>query len=205
LLEAAPVGGGNPAFAFSNVSSAMVNSSGLIAAIDTFGVFGHLYSADAYVVQHNADGSWGAPQMVFQGTPQVNTGGGMSGGFTIVGLSKSNEVLISNYSSTSQANAAILYNMNTHTQTDLWTLLSSANTGFIDVVPLAISDLGQIVLRGVSEANMSGPQQILLLTPDGESAAPLEVPAPEPSTLAITLLVIAGLAGRRLRLSRRAK
>ena len=129
--------------------------------------------------------------------------GGRSAGFNIVGPSNSNEILINNYSSTSQANAAILYNINTHTSTDLWALLSSANAGFINVVPLAIGDQGQIVLEAQPEANESDPRHTLLLTPNGVSPLPLEVPAPESSTLALMLLTLAGFAGRRLRASRR--
>jgi hypothetical protein len=82
--------------------------------------------------------------------------------------------------------------------TDLTALLNGA--GFTNTLPTALDDDGRILLSGTEfNINLGPVQTNLLLTPDGLSAAPLEVPAPEPGTLAVGLLAIAGFAAHRLR------
>lgn len=175
-----------------------MNSSGIAVAVDSYGVSGHQYNNEVYVVQHNADGSWGQPVGVWAGPTQFQ-GIGTGWGFQVAGLSNANEVLINNFSSASQANAALLFNINTHTLTDLSGLLSSANVPFNNFVPLEIDDEGRITLGAQPTASDLDPIHTLLLTPDGVSSAPLESQVPEPGTLAVMILAIAGFAAHRLR------
>jgi len=205
VLEAPPVNDpntyGNPLNAFSNVSNLILNANGIAVAVDSFGVNGHMINNEVYYVQHNADGSSGQPVGVWAGTPQFQGLGG--GGFQLVGLSNTNEILINNFASPSQANVALLYNINTHTLTDLWGLLNSANVPFNNLVPLAIDNDGRILLGAQPTASYLDPQHTLLLTPEGVSSEPLLLPVPEPGTLAVMLLAIAGFVSHRLRERRR--
>ena len=64
-------------------------------------------------------------------------------------------------------------------------------------MPVALDDGGRVLLTATEFNASSGPEQTnVLLTPDGLSAAPLQVAAPEPGTLAVGLLAIAGFAAR---------
>jgi hypothetical protein len=94
------------------------------------------------------------------------------------------------------------------TLTNISTLLGSGSGGidqsggdYVVNQPIALDDDGRILL---SADPFPGNQPTnLLLTPDGLSAAPLEVPAPEPGTLGIGLFAIAGFVAHRLREHRR--
>jgi hypothetical protein len=185
-----------PINAFSFATNSVMNSNGIVAATDNYGVYGHWSYGEAYYVQHNADGSWGQPVGVFQGNWQSADEGPRSG-FNIVGISNSNDILINNFSSTSQLNAALAYNISTHTLTDLFTVVSSAHAGFIDLVPIAIDNDGRILLEGRPLADVSQPLHTLLLTPDGVSSSPLESPVPEPGALAVLVMAIAGIAAKK--------
>jgi hypothetical protein len=187
---------GNPLYDYSRVTSAIMNSSGLVAAINDAGISGHTYTENEYLIQRNPDGTWGLPVLAYSSGVLFQ---GFSGGFNIVGLSKTNEILIQN-DSTSNLNQALVYNLNTHTLTDLFSLLASAGLIYPGLTASAIDDNGQILLSAYPYPPSPGNQPTnLLLTPDGLSAAPLEVPAPEPGALAVGLLAIAGFAAHRLR------
>lgn len=178
-----------------------MNANGIVAAANVPWMNGEAFRGDVYYVQHNTDGSWGQPTVVWTGDVQVlEPGVGFS-----MWLSKANEILINNYGSAEpNINHALLYNINTHTLTDLATLLSSAGLQYFDLVPLAIDDDGRILLSGqLFNPNLGSTPDNLLLSPTGVSSAPLEVPAPEPGTLAIALAAIAGFAAYRLRVRRR--
>jgi MYXO-CTERM domain-containing protein len=180
----------------------IMNANGIVAAANVPWVQGEAFTGDVYYVQHNKDGSWGQPTVVWTGDPQVFEPGV---GFSIW-LSKANEILINNFGTTEpNINHALLYNINTHTLTDLFSLLSSAGLQYFDLVPSAIDDDGQILLATHLFNPSLGPiPDNILLTPIGVSSDPLEVPAPEPGTLAMALLAIAGFAAHRLHERRRA-
>jgi hypothetical protein len=180
----------------------IMNANGIVAAANVPWVQGEAFSGDVYYVQHNKDGSWGQPTVVWTGDTQVFEPGV---GFSIW-LSKANEILINNFGTTEpNINHALLYNINTHTLTDLFSLLSSAGLQYFDLVPSAIDDDGRVLLSAYpSPLDPGNKATNLLLTPDGLSSDPLEVPAPEPGTLAVALLAIAGFVAHRLREHRRA-
>jgi hypothetical protein len=188
---------GNPAYDFSRVSSAIMNANGVVAAMNFAGTSGHENWYNEYTIQLNPNGTWGQPALVFSGSLGSD---GAPEPFKVVGLSLSNEILIFNNFTNSQANEALLYNVSSHTLTDLFSLLSASNLPYYNLVPIAIDDDGRILL-GASELNQTAgwTQTNLLLTPDGLSAAPLEVPAPEPASLALMLLAMAGFAWHRRR------
>jgi hypothetical protein len=192
---------GNSASDFSRVTNAIMNSHGVVAAMNAAGIDGHNYTEDEYLIQRNADGSWGQPVLAYSSGTLF---GGAGGGFRILGLSNTNIMLISNDNPGSNLNNALVYNVSTHALTDLFASLSTAGLSYADVMASAIDDNGQILLSaerfnpavGFTPTN-------LLLSPDGLASAPLEVPAPEPGTLAIGLLAIAGFAAHCLRERRR--
>ena len=187
---------GNPAFDFSYVTNALMNSSGVVAATNVQGVAGHEYNQTEFLVQRNADGTWGQPVLAYS---QSGLFVGFGGQFSVVGLSKANEVLIQNDGSDSNVNQSLVYNLNTHTLTDLQVLLTSANLNYFGLNGLAIDDAGRILLQAeYFDPDTGFTPTNLLLTPTGVSSEPLEVAAPEPSTLAFMLLAIAGVAMHRL-------
>ena len=216
LLQSAPVNNpltfGNPANAFAYVQSAVMNANGLVAVTEASGVAGHIEDSSAYAVQLNANGSWGNPLALWTGNPQVGT---YSPQMLITGVNNLNQILGSmglNAPSYNQSDA-VIYSMTSHTLVNLNNLfLNSASGGIYQSggdyalnQPIALDNLGRIVLSATEFNPTVGLTQTnLLLTPDGLSAAPREVPAPEPGALAIGLLAIAGLACRRLRERRRA-
>jgi PEP-CTERM motif len=193
---------GDPAYDFNNVTSAIMNSNGLVAATDQAGVSGHLYTGSALAIQHNADGSWGQATTFFT-SGSLAQGIDYGNGFTIVGLSKSNEILINIPNSYISIANSLVYNASTNTTTHFTKVLSDVNGYYYaNIRALAIDGMGRIVLSANrSPLNNNGPwpppQTNLLLTPDGVSSDPIELTVPEPSTLALMLLAMAGYAIRR--------
>ena len=180
--------GGNPAYDYSYTRSAIMNPNGIVAAMNLAGVTGHEYTEGEYILERNPDGTWGQPVLAYSSNTLYQ---GLAGGFNLVGFSKTNEILIQNDSG-SNLNQALVYNFNTHTLTDLFSLFSSAELGYVGLGALAIDDDGRILLQ----AQLFNPNvgfmtpTNLLLTPDGLSADPLQVPAPEPATLYLGLLAL---------------
>ena len=194
-LQPAPYGGGNPLDSFSYVNSASMNASGTVVATNVAGIAGHEYSTGVFVLQHNPDGTWGTPHLIYGGGGQFDLQGISSGVSTM--LSQANQVLITDNTIANSNINLFLYNINTQSLINLSNLLLSA--GYFGFQAIAIDDQGRIVL-GAQTLNETGYSFTnLLLTPDGMSAAPLEATVPEPSTLAVMILAIAGFATRRLR------
>jgi hypothetical protein len=211
LDVAAPINGpgtnGNPANAFAIVQNATMTANGTVVATEDYGVNGHWSEGVAYAVQLNANGSWGSPVTLWSGNQQEPDSRYSN---VITAVNNLGQVLGSMGISASggYGTDAMLYNVNTHTTTDLSHLLSSAESSglwpvtYNDLSPIAIDAAGRILLSaGRFDPTIGGSETNLLLTPDGLSAAPLEVPAPEPSTLVFALLAIAGVAAQRGRLS----
>jgi PEP-CTERM motif-containing protein len=203
LGVAAPVNSsdtyGNPAYAYSFVSYALMNSKGMVAAVDIAGVDGHWSRGTAYTVQQNAGGSWGWPTTLWSATGD-GTGDRTSGGTSIVGINNLNQVLGTTGDNNGNPNT-VLYDLTTHTLTNFLNLIDAAGNAYIGIKPYAIDDQGRILSQG--NAFPSGVEDTLLLTPVGVSADPLQVPAPEPGSLAVMALAMAGFAAHRIRERRR--
>jgi hypothetical protein len=193
----------DPSAPWIHLASAVMNSNGIVAAVNAYGVGDLSYNESAYYVQRDANGSWGQPVTIFQGP-------GEPGSFPtrelgIVGMSNMNSILINNYNipGVTQPNA-LLYNINTQSITNLGSLLSTLNPFYTEPQGLAIDGEGRILLVADSELGVGPPRTNLLITPAGLSSEPIEVPAPEPGTLAIMLMALASFAVRRVRERRRA-
>jgi hypothetical protein len=203
LAVAAPVNDsltyGDPRNAYSVVVNALVNAKGTAVAIDSAGVSGHFGTDSAYYVQRNPDGSWGAPSVLWSGGMQFAQGP-IVGGVTLAGINSMNQVLgTMNVNSASSTDYAVLYDINSHTLTNLSTLTALAS--YLNVLPVAIDDLGRILVE--AEPVVGGPVQALLLTPAGVSSDPLAVPAPEPGSLAVMAMAMAAFALKAIRRRRR--
>ncbi len=179
-----------------------MQSSGIVVAVDNLGIGDLTYTQAAYYVQHHADGSWGEPVTILQAYGQA-AAGNVQEALAIVGISSTNQALINNLvGDPEHSPTALLYNLNTQSTTDLGSLLQSA--GYWEPKGLAIDADGRILLAAVKPGYGSGfgPTN-LLLTPDGLSPDPIEVPVPEPGTLAVMLVAIGGFVTHRLRERRR--
>jgi hypothetical protein len=203
-LQPAPFGGddyGNPNNSFSYVTSASMNANGMVLAINVAGIYGHEYSTSVFEIQHNSDGSWGVPQPVYTGGAQFELQQ-ITNGVSAM-LSKSNEVLLQDNTITNNNVNVFLYNGNTHSLANISSLL--LNASYLQFQPIAIDDLGRIVLsaEALEPSGFMQPTN-LLLTPDGVSALPLEAPVPEPGALAVLLMAGLGFAIKRAQKRRRA-
>jgi hypothetical protein len=206
LSVAAPVNDpntfGNPNNAYSAVTSALMNSNGVVAALDSAGVSGHQGNETAYFVQRNPDGSWGSPVRVWTGAAQFPSGL-FAGGATIAGINNQNQIIGTMLASaSSQQSNAVLYNITTHSLTNLSDLPILA--GYTNITPLTIDDLGRILVQAWPLQFGDSTAQTLLLTPAGVSSDPLEVPAPEPGSFAVMALAIAAFAAHRITAARSA-
>jgi PEP-CTERM motif len=191
---------GNPLFAFAYVQSATMNANGTVVAIEDWGVNGHYGFSEAYVVQSNGNGSWGAPVTIWQGNEQFFNVPPVSSANLVTGINNLNQVLGSAGIGGPQNDItdATLYNTSSHTLVDLSVLLGAA--GFANDQPIALDADGRILLSATEFSQTLGPTQTnILLTPDGLPAAPLEVPAPEPASIAVMLLAMVGFAWHRRR------
>ena len=183
-------------FTFSTVSSATMNASGMVVAANVEGTFGHEYVTTLFAIQHNADGTWGSAHALYAGGGQFAMGS-IGSGLSAM-LSASNQVLIQDKTIENDNINLLLYNINTHTLTNISSLL--LNVHYLQFEPTAIDDLGRIVLTAqLNDGTGRLSATNLLLTPDGVSSSPLKAPVPEPGALAVMLLAAAGFAVRRFR------
>ena len=104
-----------------------MNANGLVAVTEDWGVDGHFESSSAYAVQLNANGSWSNPVAIWTGNLQVTT---YTPQMLITGVNNLNQVLGSMGLNAPYYNQsdAVLYNVGSHTQTDLTTLLLVAGS-----------------------------------------------------------------------------
>lgn len=189
---------GNPLNAYSVTSNPLMNANGITVAIDSAGVYGHFGTESVNFAQRNADGTWGPLSNAWIGTIQYG-GGPNVGGVTIAGINNLNQI-IGTMTGTSNLSNAVLYDIGSHTLTNLSTLPALA--GFLNIEPVAIDDLGRILVEA-SPAPGSAVQteQTLLLTPSGVPGNP--IPAPEPGSFAVMALAVAAFAVRHVREHRR--
>jgi hypothetical protein len=210
LPAQAPIGDpntyGNPANAYSTLLNSITNGNGVYVAIDASGVYGHEGSSDVYYVKQNPDGSWSSPTGMWSGGVQFE-GQANPGQASIIGLNKLNEVLGTGLGPASNGLGlpqTYLYNVNSNSLLNLGTLAVLQAGGWNNIQPIAIDDQGRILLQAsLPPGAGSGPEQTLLLTPQGVSSDPLEVPAPEPGALALAVVTIAALTLRRIARNRR--
>jgi hypothetical protein len=182
---------------FNYLQNGVMNASGMVTGVDISGVGDKYYSQTVFAVQYNPNGTWGQPITLYQGLTEPGAMG-VERTVSVVGLSKMNEVLIGDRTPDSlSTDGAYVYNMNTGKLTDLQFFFPKVS--YLDPNALAIDDDGRILLSATSSFNItaSGDLTYLLLTPDGLSAAPLEVAAPEASTLAVMVVAIAAFAAHR--------
>jgi hypothetical protein len=214
LTEQAPVGAGatfgNPRNAYSDaVAPALMNASGIVATIDSVGVYGHTGWNSIYYVQRNPDGTWGSPVAMWRGPVEWQQGP-VVGGASITGINKLNQVLgwLQPPDSGDPNHQAVLYDIKTHSLINLATYLMSQSQSYFDVRPIAIDDQGRILLRtGYIDGHQTGfsygPDHTVLLTPDGVSSDPIPLATPEPGSLAVMTLAMAAFAVHRARERRR--
>ncbi|MGO9914518.1 MAG: hypothetical protein ACLQIB_07355 [Isosphaeraceae bacterium] len=195
---------GNPANAFAYIQSSVMNANGIAAVLEVTGVNGHWYAGDAYYVQKQTNGSWGAPVRMFSGPTDFdgsalpNQASAQQLGISIAGINNLNQVLgFVQYGPNSWQSGPFVYNINTQTSIQLGNL--SGN--YLNVQPIAIADNGQLLLQGQPIAT-GGPDHTLLLTPDGVSPEPFTT-APEPASWAVMALAAAAFALRQHRERRR--
>jgi hypothetical protein len=211
-VVAPPVNGpdtyGNPAFAYSHSTLWGINSQGLAAGIDDWGVAGHIDNKEAFAIQQQPNGSWGTPVPLWAGLPDF----GGANGVGILGISANGQILGSGYNMGQPPGydafptgyGLFLYDAKSHSFTNLSNLIDStmspAKTNWYLNMPLGqIDNEGRILLsQDVNEGFSSGPGHTLLLIPQGLS--PDAVPAPEPATWAVFAILLGGwMARRRLR------
>jgi hypothetical protein len=176
-----------------------MNANGFVAAVEDVSSVGETYQGVAYFVQRNPDGSWGSPSGMWAG-PFRDAFGPDNEGPTILGINKMNEAVGIMYDpSYPYSSNAALFNMNTGVLTNLSSL--SILSKYVYIYPLAIDDLGRILLE--ADPVSDGPEQTLLLTPDGVSSDPIILSAPEPGSWAVMALAVAAFAAHRARERRR--
>ncbi len=194
---------GNPANAYQMVVSAIENSNGIVAATIASGVSGHYGYAGVVPVQVGSNGTWNLlPGAEGWSSNEQFLGYPTSVGGLVVGLNKLNEILGNMGVDPLRGilTDPVIYNVGSNTLTDLAKLFSAnpQNT-FGNFQALSLDADGRILLSAADVNPQTGYAAVdLLLTPTGLSSDPLEVPAPEPGTLAIAVLAIAGVAAHQL-------
>lgn len=203
VVAGAPIGDpntyGDPSLAYSMPVAATTNGQGTYVAIDASGVYGHMGSAEVYSVQQNANGSWTNPVALWSGGEQ-SSGMPGTGQASIVGINKLGEVLgsgsLNAVTSSTSLSQPYLYNLNTNTLLDLYSVGALQAGGWNNLVPIAIDDQGRILLEASpNPTSGDGSVHTLLLTPEGVSPDAFSVP--EPGTLAMAVMTIAAVAWRR--------
>ncbi len=224
IVDLAPIGlqtandipGHNFAFSYSNLN--YMNSQGLAAGINTWGVYGDQSNGVVFLTQQQANGSWGAPIPIWSAGSSIQ---GMGTGTIfagIIGVSPQGQVLgfggVSNrwwsYDPT-----LYLYDTKTQALTNLTTLISSITLTSSQQLPpggdpnwyvhigysAQLDNQGRILVLA-DPPGLPGPAsyspETLLLIPQGVSADPIAVP--EPESWAVFATLIGGLiAHKRLR------
>jgi hypothetical protein len=191
---------GNPAYYTAAAMGGLMNGNGIAALVDNYlSNGGSLSNAVAYYVQQNAGGSWGGTTSAMVGP---STGYNNQTFVSVVGLNGANQILLGTSYPGTQYDA-LVYNVNSHTLTDLATLPPFANGAYSNLHPIAIDDQGRILLQATSTSPSGWTQDTLLLTPDGVSSDPIILSAPEPGSWAVMALAVAAFAAHRARESRR--
>jgi MYXO-CTERM domain-containing protein len=191
---------GNPSYYTATAMGGLMNGNGIAALVDNYlSNSGSLSNVVAYYVQQNAGGSWGATTSAMVGQ---TTGYNGQIFVSVIGLNGANQILLGTSYPGTQYDS-LVYNVNSHTLTDLATLPPFANGTYSNLLPIAIDDQGRILLQATSTSPSGWTQDTLLLTPDGVSSDPIILSAPEPSSWAVMVLAVAAFAAHRMRERRR--
>jgi hypothetical protein len=163
--------------------------------------------ADIYYVQRNPDGSWGQPSVLISANQNIGSGAGWWPNVSVQ-LSKSGDVLeFRSFTSgaTAVPNDVAVYNIYTHSYTDLSTLPALVNAGYSNLRADLIDDNGDILVWANHQTNPNGPvtDDLVLLIPQSSSSNPNPAASPEPAAWAVMALAIAALAAQRVRERRR--
>lgn len=208
LLDPPPnISGAVPnTYSSSTAVNVQVYPNGMAVASDQVGVSSPVSEefswerTDIYYAMRNANGSWGNPLEIVRSATDIGTETGSNVG---VQYSKSGNFLITTAMvpgiyAPGNNNDLVVYNINTHTSTDLATLPAITAGGYWNLILGSIDDQGRIVLTANSDPGGQFTTDRLLLTPTGLSPNPIVTAAPEPGSWAVMALAMAALAGRRL-------
>jgi hypothetical protein len=205
---------------FSGAMDATQYPNGTVLFLDHWGWYG-FGEYDLYSVQHNPDGTWGAPTILMQGPGFGGPGSDEWGSGVIDMLSKSGFLLMgklidANLPQSSLSNwSYTVSNLNTKSATNLATLPALVNNGYVlqssyyspfktDMRILGMDDDGRILLDATHYSNPTDPnsatgQELLLLTPAGVTSDPIIMNAPEPGSWAVMAMALAACAAHRAR------
>jgi hypothetical protein len=175
-----------------------MNSQGLAAGFDNWGVSGHIVNEEVFAIQQQANGSWGTPIALWSGAGNF----GAAFGAGLLGITPNGQILGYGYTMgqvpvydqtpNSLYSGLFLFNSKSQSFANLSNLLNSAtstaqtNWSFTSAYA-QIDDEGRILLNQASEGP-NGPLHTLLLVPQGVSADPLAVPEPATWAVLATLL-----------------
>jgi hypothetical protein len=207
LLDPVPMGSNGTGY--SSVPYMTLYPNGIAIATDQIGFNANLngsqswQGADIYYVQRNPDGSWGQPVALISATKNYGAPLDYRPNVSAV-LSQSGYVLESTLMvpGTGVGNSAAIYNIYTHTYTDLSTLPALVNNGYSNIRGLAIDDDGRVLVWAThlsQNQTTLATDDLLLLTPAGVSSDPLPMAAPEPGAWMVMTLAMAGFAAQRVR------
>lgn len=208
-VEPAPVGSpltnGNPSYAYSSSTLSIMNSHGLAAGINFYGVDGHLGSSEAFLTQMQASGSWGAAIPLWAGTMTMGEPYSEIG---IEGIAANGQILGHGVvdPNVNGPETLFLYDTKTQSLTNLtnlvnamtWTNSTRLSPGQIPTWMLQnvnghIDDQGRLLVQATE--GQGGPVHNLLLIPDNLPGN--QVLAPEPAAWAAFALLIGGLVAHR--------
>ncbi len=200
--DGAPLTYGNPLNAYSYSSLGAMNSQGVAAGINFYGVNGHLGWAEAFITQRQADGSWGTgtPIPLWQGAQgywsQANDIG-------INGVSANGQVLgYGVYNPESSLTQLFLYDTNTHALINMTSLLNAMT--WTNSSQLAPGQIPNWILGNPSNSQIDAQGRLLVQATEGLSGSPHnllmvpdslpgnQVPAPEPASWAAFAMLIGG-------------
>ena len=195
---------GDPSNAYSYSYLSFMNSQGLAAGINQYGVNGHLADSEAFVTQRQPDGSWGTPIAIWSGNETFAGEGSSQMG--ILGISPNGLVLgIGAFSQYGSSFPILnLYDATTHALTNLTNMVNSLpwttstelhpvpfpNWNLLSVLGRLDND-GRILVQAAQ--GLQGSAHELLLVPAGVSDGPLIVP--EPATWLVFASMIGGWLG----------
>jgi hypothetical protein len=191
-----------------NTDPALYNGLGVTGLLNTNGYAALVVSqfvgsepaySTAYAVQESSSGTlgWDQAAVIASGANNVYNGGGI----TIAGVNTANMALIATAFGNQQPYDGLLYNLSTHSLTDLATLPAILAGDYSKLMPLAIDNLGQILIDATQSTATGIAGDTLLLTPGASPPDPL--PSPEPGSC-ILWAVIAGtsyFAAKRVRVT----
>jgi len=185
---------GNPNNDFSYSNLTYMNSQGLAAGINQYGVAGHQANGEAFLTQQQANGSWGAPIPLWSGAQSFFGAGAIMVG--ILGVSPNGQVLGYGVENPAEPSRILyLYDTKTQALTNLTSLINSMTWTNSTQLPMGQSPNWSLSPMSISQFDNQGRILVqafqgwfggggettphsLLLIPEGVSADPVAVPEP---------------------------